>query len=244
MAEDKDPPAEGGEKKDDANGGGATSGGSSKIFTIIALINTIAVLATGGILVYTKLLFKRPPITEAQERARLEKQKEKKLKDAKKAEPGMVTFDPITVNIRSTPGKVRTTESGDVEGKLHYATIGFALELKDKNKTSLIEELRPMFMDKLMSMLGRKSYTDLITVQGRFLVRTQIMDAVNDLILQDQAERAAIMAAKHKKAAAEKGEKAESEAAAGPESAEDPERSAESRDVLVTNIYFTHFVVQ
>jgi flagellar basal body-associated protein FliL len=182
-----------------------------------------------GLLAYTKLIFKRPPITESAERERLAKRKAKMEKAP--TVPGLVAFEPVTVNIKPVQPKT----SG--EAVLRYAKIGFALELKDGSKKGEIEELKPVFMDKLMSLLGRKSYSDLTTVQGRFLVRTEIMDAINELIQKSRIDT--------HKAKQEKEAKAGHGEQAGDAAHEDDEREiAQSREVLVTNVYFTDFIVQ
>ena len=96
--------------------------------------------------------------------------------------------------------------SQQIEGKLHYSTVGFALEIRDGSKKEVIETLRPIIMDKFISLLGRKGFKELTTVQGRYLLRTQLLESVNQIVAKASEEAA--------------------------------------RDGLVTNIYFTQFIVQ
>src|SRR3989344_2615721 len=75
---------------------------------LIALINTLAVLGAMGMFVYTRMIYKRPQITESAERQKIEDgAKMPKLASI----PGVIHFDPITVNIKPT------------EGKTHYAAM-------------------------------------------------------------------------------------------------------------------------
>lgn len=184
----------------------APAKGSSKGPLILALVNTLAVLAAMGFMAYSKLIFKRPVITEESERARIAAEQ---AKPKAPVIPGTVTFEPFTVNISPTPGQAKpadgTTEQ--IQGKLHYATVGFALEITDIARKSELETVRPIIMDRLLAALGRKAYHELTTVQGRYIVRTQIIELVNEAL-----------------------RKAGGAPTAGPD--------------LVTNVYFTQFVVQ
>ena len=205
----------------------ASSGGSkeSKLPLILALVNTLAIVAVIGLAVYTRLVFKKPKITEKAERARLE---------AIKASPspppvsGLIEFKQVTLNIAPS-GPAPKNEPGEpstFKGKLHYLTIAFALEIKDMKQQALIEELRPRIMDRILALLGRKAFQELSTVQGRYILRTQIIDITNDLILTSE----------------------------DPPSPSDPSGNAGAeshknalvklREPLVTNVFFTQFIAQ
>lgn len=178
--------------------------GESKVPLLVVLMNTIAILAALGAFVYTRILFKRPAITEQDERAKL-----LEAQAHPKAPPvaGLVNFEPVTVNIKSTmpnPKSETEPQPGQFPGKVHYATIAFSFEIRDITKKDDIEGLRPILLDKILSMVGRKSFEELTTVQGRYVLRTQILDLVNDLL------------------------KAESK----------------DKDIAVTNVFFTQFLVQ
>src|SRR6185437_14815327 len=108
-----------------AAGGPSSKRGKSEL--MLPLINTVVILCVMGLLIYTKLLYKRPAITESGERARLEAQE---AKNAVTAVPGMMLFDPVTVNIQSIPAPPKSLDGVPqaAPGKLHYVTFGFALE--------------------------------------------------------------------------------------------------------------------
>jgi flagellar basal body-associated protein FliL len=175
---------------------------------LVVAINSLVALAAVGMLVYTKLLFKRPPITESQERKRIEESR-KAIAPALKS--ALISFEPLTANIKNT----------EEHGKLHYATIGFALEIRDELKKDVIEGLKPRIVDSVLSMMGRKPFQELTSVQGRYLFRTQIIDTVNAM-------------------SAKKPEGAAGEAAPAQPAAE----HAAVPDGLVTNVFFTQFTVQ
>lgn len=148
---------------------------------IIPLLNTIAILGALGLLTYSKLYFKRPPITEESERARLA---EVHASPTPPPEPGYVNLEPLTVNISSNPTNPKPADgtSAQLQGKLHYVTVGISLEIRDKNQEDLIEEGKPYIIDKMISILGKKQFHELNQVQGRYILHTQIIDAVNQLI--------------------------------------------------------------
>jgi flagellar basal body-associated protein FliL len=205
-----------------ANGAaeGAESAGPkpSKLPLLLGLLNTVAVLAAVGALVYTRVLFKRPPITEASERANIEAMKV--AKPAKAVVPGEVAFDQTTINIASSPMEPKPTESSNVGGsnpaqlggKMHYATVAFTLEIRDADKKADIEALKPLITDQFLTLMGRKQFHELTSVQGRYVLKTQVIELANELWAKRQNLDAA--------------------------TANSP------ADPIVTELYFSQFIVQ
>lgn len=160
--------------------------GPSKAPMLLALVNTLAILAAVGTLYYTKIMYKRPEITEAAERKRLEAAHIRKAVTEATA-PDSVVFGPVTVNIESYPAPQQTaaTDEGEghgaIKGKLHYVTLAFAIEIVDGGQKAAVEEVRPVIMDQLLTRLAHKPFHELTTVQGRYVLRTQIMELVNRL---------------------------------------------------------------
>jgi flagellar basal body-associated protein FliL len=155
--------------------------------TIMALVNMVAILGALGTFVYTRVLFQRPPITEEQERARLEAEARK---NQAPTVAGVIAFEPVTVNLKPALPAGPDASSKTLEGgKLHYATLAFALEMKDMSSKDLIENLKPVLMDRLIGMVGRKSYGDLTTVQGRYVLRTQMADAINQMLAAESGDK-------------------------------------------------------
>lgn len=148
-------------------------------------------------LIYTRMIFKRPPITETAERTRIAARQKQPAAPAKS---GVVQFEPFTVNIKSVPVHPLPSESNgsQIKGKTHFATVGIALELRDGDKKFKIDDAKPILMDKLLSHFGTKNFNEITTVQGRYLLRNDILDLVNEVV----------------------------------------------KDPLVTNVFFTQFIVQ
>ena len=155
----------------------------SKALLIAALLNILAILGTGGFFYYTRFIFKRPAITETKERERIITQhKEAVASDT----PTYINFDPTTMNIEAIPASAAPTDGAakpvaSVDGKLHYATIAFAIEINDEGEKNIFEDLRTIIMDRVISIVGKKKFQELATVQGRYLLRTQILDSVRQL---------------------------------------------------------------
>ncbi len=158
---------------------------------LLAVVNMVAILAALGMFVYTRILFKRPPITEDAERARLAAEVKKA---GLAATPGIVAFEPVTINIKaSLTGLEPAGPAGLAQGKMHYATVTMIYELKDANRKDLLEELKPIILDRFFSMMGRKSYAELTSVQGRYVLRTQLIDTANQLLLSETKDPNAVV---------------------------------------------------
>ena len=160
--------------------------GAISLNLILGILNTVCVLLALGALVYTQVLFKRPVITEESERERLAAaQDAEKLKKKKEiVDAGTIQFEPFVVNIRALPpsGPQEGTTTQGPQGKMHFARIAMTLELRDMGKKDRIEEVKPVMMDKLLSLFGGKSYNEITTVQGRYLVRNDILEIANTLV--------------------------------------------------------------
>lgn len=173
----------------DGGAAGAAEAGPkpSKLPLLLGLINTVAVVAAVGMLVYTRLLFKRPPITEASERAHIEAMKA--TKPAKPTVPADITFERTTVNIATSPAEPKPADNtgpdasnpAQLGGKLHYATVGFTLQIRDADKKADVEALKPLITDQFLTLMGRKQFHELTSVQGRYVLKTQILEMANDL---------------------------------------------------------------
>lgn len=149
---------------------------------ILAIVNTLAIAGVLGLFVYTQLIYKRPAITEQQEREKLEKAKN--IPDPESLVPGQIEFEPFTLNIQSTLADQGqpVPQGSRPRGKVHYATISFTLEVRDEAKIKKFENIRPKFKDRLVQMLGHRGYEELTTIQGRYILRTDILELANQLV--------------------------------------------------------------
>jgi len=147
---------------------------------LIVAVNSLVALGAVGFLGYSKLVYKRPVITEHSERARLAKGH---ASPTPAAIPGSMVFEAITVNIESSPAAPKAADgtNAQIEGKYHYATVGFVLEIRDAERKAELEEARALILDKFLSLIGRKNFRELATVQGRYLLKTQLIDSINQI---------------------------------------------------------------
>jgi flagellar basal body-associated protein FliL len=219
----------------------------SKLPLILLLVSFLTSTVAMVVLIKTRVLYKRPVITEESERKRLEALAKAKAKID--LEPGLVAFDPVTINI------------APVQGRPHYATIGFSLQIRDNTRQSDVEAVRALIMDKFLGLVGRKEPYELNNVQGRFVLRTELIDAANKVIFEnagkikpDTAPQAAAPAAGEGGEGG--GEHAAAPAKAGGEGGEGgggegaakkpakPEAPKPPIKDLVTNVYFSQFIIQ
>jgi flagellar FliL protein len=158
-----------------------STGGSNKLVIVVVIVNLIALFAVIGIFVKTRILFKRPAITEHQERARIA---EPETAKSATGPAQMVNFNELGVNIRVPDSNVP-----------RFVKLSFALEVRDEKRMAEIERFRPIIVDKVISFVGRKSYEELVTVQGRYLLRTQILEGINELLSTDLTNRTSAVTA-------------------------------------------------
>jgi flagellar basal body-associated protein FliL len=186
----------------------------SQLPLLVSMINTVAILAAVGILTFTKILYKRPKITEESERANIEKMKN--AKPEKSLVPASIVFESSTINIAATPEQPKSSDgtSNQIQGKLHYATVGFTIEISDETKKADVETIRPQISDQFLTLMGKKQFHELTSVQGRYVLKTQILELANELWNKRQKKDDRTTA------------------------------SGDMEPSLFTNLYFTNFIVQ
>lgn len=171
------------EKKPDAAAAPEDTGPKpSKLPLIMGLLNTVALLAALGTFTYTRLLFKRPPITEEGERQLLLAAKKKKAPS--EIIPGYIKIDKITANIAPQPPNPKPAEGTEsqIQGKLHYLTMEFHFEVNHQPKAEQkLDIVRSKLMDMILNNIGKKSFDQLATIHGRFILRSEIQDMANNL---------------------------------------------------------------
>ena len=178
---------------------------SKTLFPFIPILNSIALVIAVVFLYYSKFIFKRPPITEQGERNHLALIH---ASPTPMGAPAFVLFEPVTVNIKPIPDQPLPSDGTirQIQGKLHYATVGFSLEIRDKNYQELTDSLRPLILDKMIQTLGRRHFHELTTIQGRYTLMSELVDYSNYLVISHS--------------------------------------TMTSKEPLITNGYFTYFIVQ
>ncbi len=143
-----------------------------KLGQIIKILNTVVTLAVLGLFIFTALIFKRPKIVENKEREKLVAASEKAATTEGKRI--LLPLEPITANLDpySEKGKERT----------HYVQMGLTLELVDEKEKDNFDRLKPVILDKINSTLSKKKFDELNQVQGRYIFRSQIIDATNEIL--------------------------------------------------------------
>lgn len=134
--------------------------------TLLILVNGVLVLATLGVFAYTKLLFHRPVISEEGE---IKRRQEELKAPPKMAENPLVSFDQMTLNIAMTSGKA------------HYATFAFSVECRDAEAVEMVNAKRTLILDKVIAALGRRQLTELNTIQGKMLLKSELLREVNGM---------------------------------------------------------------
>ena len=158
--------------------------GPSKLPLILGLVNVLALLGLLGLVVYARVLHKRPKITEISERQRLDQQAIADAAQAKKNLQGnraLVKFEPINANLQTTSNGVRTPGGPPLAVKAHYAQFSFSLEIYDARYESRVKEQTPKFLDEILKTLAVTPVDEIATVQGRLTLRNRIMGIMNEL---------------------------------------------------------------
>lgn len=154
----------------------------SGLLSILYILNTVTLMGTLGFFVYTRFIYKKPKITEATELRRLASINTAAIH----SKPAYITFAPVTLNIETSPLHPHSADGkSQPQGKLHYVTLGFALEVRDSTQLDKVEAIRPKLMDKLGTLIGKKPFDDLITVQGRYVLLSELLQTSNQLILAE-----------------------------------------------------------
>lgn len=138
---------------------------------LLALVQSIVVVIAVLFLGYTRLIFKRPRITEQSERARLTQIKSQPQHELV---PTSLKFDETVVNL--------ALNSETEPSKSHYLTVTFTMEITDDRKKEAVETLRPILLDRFLSLIGRKKMEEINHPQGRYLLRNQMMDTANEIL--------------------------------------------------------------
>jgi flagellar basal body-associated protein FliL len=145
-----------------------------KIGLILGLVNTVVIAAVLGLFIYTRVLYKRPPITEEKERAKIaQKATEAPVEDRSKRI--LYPLEAVTVNLDSYPG-------ADGKPRSHYASMTLTLELRRDRDKAKVDSAKPVIMDKIIQNVGRKAFEELNQVQGRYVFKSQVIDETNEYL--------------------------------------------------------------
>jgi len=125
--------------------------------------------------VYTKVLHKRPVYTETEERTKIDAKPVAAVSTEDLSTPVEINGVQINIQGKEDPNDARK------QPKLHYVEFSVALIASGHPSENSFEDIKPIFMDRLIALVGRKTFENLTTVQGRFLLRTEIQDLANEV---------------------------------------------------------------
>lgn len=145
-----------------------------KIGLILGLLNTVAIAAVLGLFVYTQVIFKRPPITESKERAKLVQKAEAPVV-VDRSKTVMVPLDAVTVNLDAYTG-------ADGKPKTHVVSMNLALEIVNEKAREKVDSAKPALLDRIIQNLGKRRFEELNQVQGRYVFKSQVIDDSNDYL--------------------------------------------------------------
>ena len=145
-----------------------------KIYLIVALVNAVALLSVFGLFIYTRVIYKRPAITEGKERAKIEKAETGKP-PVDRGERVLYPLDPVTVNLDTYTG-------ADGKPRNHYISVTLSLEVRDSKFKSRMDDAKPVILDHVIQDLAKSKFEELNRVQGRYLFKSRIIDKANALI--------------------------------------------------------------
>ncbi len=154
---------------------------------LLPLVNFLAVAGILGLAIYTKIIYKKPPITEKSERARIQEEVENTPKEVigKKT---LVAFDPFQATLRPTQIGVQVDGGPPVQFKQHYLNVTMSIEVADEPWVGKVKDVQPKFMDALLRHLANTSMDELATVQGRFILRSKIVGILNELTRKNKTD--------------------------------------------------------
>jgi flagellar basal body-associated protein FliL len=152
------------------------------ITLLLVILNFLGFLGVLGFFYYTEFIYKRPSITEKSERERLTK--EYASFKATENQFGFVKLDKIQANLMPNPGRPESKEGADQQllGTINRLSIDITLQINSVEKLPQVEQIKSMLYDRVLTLLGNKTFYELNNIQGRYVLRSQILGIANDLL--------------------------------------------------------------
>lgn len=152
----------------------ASSGKKFDLMTIVLLVSSLATIAAAGAVLYTKILFKKQKITESQELTKIQDQEPGE--GGEETDGPLVQIDEMRVNIASP------------DGGNHFAFFSVTAECSSAEAASQFAARKDQLVDRLISLFNRKKAADINHVQGRLIMKEEILKEFN-AVLGDGAVR-------------------------------------------------------
>jgi flagellar FliL protein len=138
------------------------------LFAFLA-VNTLVMLGGLGFVVQASLLYKKPPITETQVVAEIQKKVEKKPEGAS----GLFieSYPEATINLRTQQG-----------GKNHYASVEVSLVCTTERCVEQLKSVRAKVEDAIQSAVSARSYTELQSLDVKYRIKHEVLGRVNSFL--------------------------------------------------------------
>ncbi len=133
---------------------------------LLAIANTLLILGALGTTIYTKMLYKKPTIDESVEMKKIKATAAAKDEEETDEKP-ILSFELQTVNIAPTASRP------------HYVTISYAIELRNSEAESAATQMKAVLSDIVIKNLSKLEMSELNTVQGKLLFKTQLVREFN-----------------------------------------------------------------
>jgi flagellar basal body-associated protein FliL len=167
MADEKAPE---GEKKDEAPAGPKMILGIPLPVFLFIVANVVVMAGAFYLILNAALLYKRPPITEAQVVSEIQKKEEK---EAIVVGDGFFTesFSEMTITLRGNRG-----------GKNHYATVEVAVVCGSEDCVRQVKGNKAKIEDAIQTAVGDRSYSELASLDTKFRVKHELLVKVNSFL--------------------------------------------------------------
>ncbi|MBI3793445.1 MAG: flagellar basal body-associated FliL family protein [Nitrospinae bacterium] len=162
---------------DDAEGG--NEGDKPKkskpkvLILVIVGVVVLALVAGGSFFAASMMGGKKKDAKESKEEPKEEKKEEKKAEGGEGGKEGkngnFVSLEPIIVNLSAEEGK-------------RYLKITMQLELTRPEGVAEVNEKMPQIKDAVITVLSSKSAEEVLTVDGKFKLKEQLMTRVNSTL--------------------------------------------------------------
>jgi flagellar basal body-associated protein FliL len=147
----------------------APAGRKFDLLTILLLVNLLAVLGAVGTILYTKILYKKPKITNESATETLVKKLGATDGNRNKEHP-LVTLEEMRVNLAPK------------NGENHYAVFIVSFECLDQAAADRFNEKRDVLVDKLIYIMNHKQIAELDNVQRRSMFKEEVLTSFNEIL--------------------------------------------------------------
>lgn len=170
------------EEEENQEGGGGEEvkkplriAGLSLPLLILALLNILIMLGGMGAVVYFRLLYQPPVITNTQAIKDIEKVEKKKVV-SKEDQADLI--DRVAVPLPNLIINLRTQQGG----KNRYASVNIVLECSNQACSDEINNLKPKLLDSIRMAVAKRSYAELVQSNTKFRMKHEITRLANSLI--------------------------------------------------------------